>query len=104
MGVSKMDWHALTPSLTLGRTVEACAACANTAAVASEGADAVAAVKGEYLAVDIVAAQRLTFAFIVNQVCAHCVTIASTDVKAVHAGCWKIEGHCIIANNYIERY
>ena len=56
---------AFTIGWTFGRTVETRAAFANTAAVASEGADAVAAVKGEELTVVISAAQGLAFAFIV---------------------------------------
>ena len=45
--------------------METRAAFANTAAVAGEGADAVAAVKGEELTVVVQGAQGLAFAFIV---------------------------------------
>ena len=62
---------------------------ANSAAVASEGADVVAGVKGKDLAVDIAVAHGLAAAFIVCYVRAHRVTVAPTNVEAVDAGCKK---------------
>ena len=65
------------------------AACADSAAVASEGADVVAAVKGEDLTVDIVVAHGLAITFIVCQVRAHRVAVATANVEAVDADCKK---------------
>ena len=75
----------LTSSWTFGRTVEAGAACADTAAVACEGADVVAAVKGEDLTVVVHAAHGLALAFVACQICAHGVSVAAANFKAVVA-------------------
>ena len=78
-------WSGLTPSWTFGGTVEACAAGADTAAVAREGADVVAAVKGEDLAVGVHSAHFLALAFIICQICAYSVAIATANLEAVVA-------------------
>ena len=81
-------WSGLTPGWTFGGTVEAGAAGADTAAVARERADVVVAVKGEDLAFGIHAAHGLALAFVARDICAHGVTVATANLKAVIAA-WK---------------
>ena len=80
---------AFTIGWAFGRTMKTRAACADTAAVSSEGADVVAGVKGEDLTVDIAVAHGLAITFIVCQVRAHRVAVATANVEAVDADCKK---------------